>query len=86
MLLAGARRGPSPPGLNLMSRTARCRMDCKLILGRRQAGRAGHVAGRADEFIGPSITDAIAAFEHFPGIMTTVSDAAGTGRRKDHPR
>jgi len=57
--------------------------DCKLILVDGKQVELGMWRACADEFIGPSITDAIAAFEHFQGIMNDrYQMLLATGRRK----
>ena len=69
MLLGGEPGAGKSSGLNLITAHGALSYDCKLILVDGKLTELGTWRACADEFIGPSITDAIAAFEHFQGIM-----------------
>ena len=70
-------------GLNLIVAHGALSCDCKLILVDGKQVELGMWRACADEFIGPSITDAIAAFERFQGIMNDrYRKLLATGRRK----
>src|SRR5499427_8076035 len=83
MLLGGEPGAGKSSGLNLIVAHAALSCDCKLILVDGKQVELGMWRACADEFIGPSITDAIAAFEHFQGIMNDrYQKLLATGRRK----
>src|SRR6266571_8035983 len=67
MLLGGEPGAGKSSGLNLITAHGALSYDCRLILVDGKQVELGMWRASADEFIGPSITDAIAAFEHFQG-------------------
>jgi S-DNA-T family DNA segregation ATPase FtsK/SpoIIIE len=83
MLLGGEPGAGKSSGLNLIVAHGALSHDCRLILVDGKQVELGMWRACADEFIGPSITDAIAAFEHFQGIMNDrYQMLLATGRRK----
>src|SRR6201995_1105775 len=83
MLLGGEPGAGKSSGLNLIVAHGALSYDCKLILVDGKLTELGLWRACADQFIGPSITDAIAAFEHFQGIMNDrYRKLLATGRRK----
>ena len=83
ILLGGEPGAGKSSGLNLIVAHGALSYDCKLILVDGKQIELGMWRACADEFIGPSITDAIAAFEHFQGIMNDrYKKLLATGRRK----
>ena len=87
MLLGGEPGAGKSSGLNLIVAHGALSYDCKLILVDGKQVELGMWRACADEFIGPSITDAIAAFEHFQGIMNDrYQQAAGHRPPQDRPR
>ena len=86
MLLGGEPGAGKSSGLNLIVAHGALSYDCKLILVDGKQVELGMWRACADEFIGPSITDAIAAFEHFQHIMNDrYRNLLATGRRKIAP-
>ena len=87
MLLGGEPGAGKSSGLNLIIAHGALSRDCKLILVDGKQVELGLWRACADMFIGPSITDAIAAFEAFQATMNTRYDnlLAG-GPPQDHPR
>ena len=65
MLLGGEPGAGKSSGLNLITAHGALSHDCKLILVDGKQVELGLWRACADMFIGPSITDAIAAFEAF---------------------
>ena len=87
MLLGGEPGAGKSSGLNLIVAHGALSCDCKLILVDGKQVELGMWRACADEFIGPSITDAIAAFEHFQGIMNDrYQKPAGHRPPQDRPR
>jgi DNA segregation ATPase FtsK/SpoIIIE, S-DNA-T family len=83
MLLGGEPGGGKSSGLNLITAHAALSHDCKLILVDGKQVELGLWRACADMFIGPSITDAIAAFTKFQQIMNDRYDTLlAAGRRK----
>ena len=83
ILLGGEPGAGKSSGLNLITAHGALSYDCKLILVDGKLTELGMWRACADQFIGPSITDAIAAFEHFQGIMNDrYKKLLATGRRK----
>src|SRR6201989_35454 len=83
MLLGGEPGAGKSSGLNLIVAHGALSYDCKLILTDGKQVELGPWRASADMFIGPSITDAIRAFEAFQKIMNARYDALlAAGRRK----
>ncbi len=83
MLLGGEPGAGKSSGLNLITAHGALSHDCKLILVDGKQVELGLWRACADMFIGPSITDAIKAFEDFQQIMNTrYDDLTAAGRRK----
>jgi len=83
MLLGGEPGAGKSSGLNLITAHGALSYDCKLILVDGKQVELGMWRACADNFIGPSIKDAIEAFEHFQGIMNDrYRKLLATGRRK----
>ena len=83
MLLGGEPGAGKSSGLNLITAHGALSHDCKLILVDGKQVELGLWRACADMFIGPSITDAIAAFTEFQQIMNTrYARLLATGRRK----
>ena len=83
MLLGGEPGAGKSSGLNLIVAHGALSFDCKLILVDGKQVELGMWRACADRFIGPSITDAIAAFEEFQGTMNDrYQKLLATGRRK----
>ena len=86
MLLGGEPGAGKSSGLNLITAHGALSHDCKLILVDGKQVELGLWRACADMFIGPSITDAIKAFEDFQQIMNTrYDDLTAAGRRKITP-
>ena len=87
MLLGGEPGAGKSSGLNLITAHGALSHDCKLILVDGKQVELGLWRACADMFIGPSITDAIAAFEAFQAIMNArYDDPARRRAAQDHPR
>ena len=71
MLLGGEPGAGKSSGLNLIVAHGALSHDCKLILVDGKQVELGLWRACADRFIGPSIKDAIAAFNDFQHIMNT---------------
>ena len=83
MLLGGEPGAGKSSGLNLIVAHGALSHDCKLILVDGKQVELGLWRDCADMFIGPSIKDAIAAFEAFQATMNTrYDDLTAAGRRK----
>jgi S-DNA-T family DNA segregation ATPase FtsK/SpoIIIE len=83
MLLGGEPGAGKSSGLNLIVAHGALSYDCKLILVDGKQVELGLWRACADEFIGPSLHDAIEAFEHFQGTMNDrYQKLLATGRRK----
>jgi len=83
MLLGGEPGADKSSGLNLITAHGALSYDCKLILVDGKQVELGLWRACADEFIGPSLTDAITAFEHFQATMNDrYQHLLATGRRK----
>jgi DNA segregation ATPase FtsK/SpoIIIE, S-DNA-T family len=83
MLLGGEPGAGKSSGLNLIVAHGALSYDCKLILTDGKQVELGPWRASADMFIGPSIQDAITAFEAFQKIMNARYDALlAAGRRK----
>ena len=83
MLLGGEPGAGKSSGLNLIVAHGALSYDCKLILVDGKQVELGLWRACADTFIGPSLKDAIEAFEHFQGIMNDrYNKLLATGRRK----
>ena len=83
MLLGGEPGAGKSSGLNLITAHGALSHDCKLILVDGKQVELGLWRACADMFIGPSIKDAIDAFEAFQAIMNTrYDDLLAAGRRK----
>jgi len=83
ILLGGEPGAGKSSGLNLIVAHGALSYDCKLILVDGKLTELGMWRACADQFIGPSITDAIQAFEHFQHIMNDrYATLLATGRRK----
>ena len=83
MLLGGEPGAGKSSGLNLITAHGALSYDCKLILVDGKQVELGPWRACADMFIGPSIKDAIAAFEEFQGTMNARYDTlTAQGRRK----
>jgi S-DNA-T family DNA segregation ATPase FtsK/SpoIIIE len=83
MLLGGEPGAGKSSGLNLIVAHGALSYDCKLILVDGKQVELGLWRACADEFIGPSLKDAIEAFEHFQGTMNDrYNKLLATGRRK----
>ena len=83
MLLGGEPGAGKSSGLNLITAHGALSHDCKLILVDGKQVELGMWRACADMFIGPSIKDAIEAFEAFQAIMNTrYDDLLAAGRRK----
>jgi S-DNA-T family DNA segregation ATPase FtsK/SpoIIIE len=86
MLLGGEPGAGKSSGLNLIVAHGALSHDCQLILVDGKQVELGLWRACADTFIGPSITDAIAAFTEFQQIMNTrYAHLLATGRRKITP-
>ena len=86
MLLGGEPGAGKSSGLNLITAHGALSHDCKLILVDGKQVELGLWRACADMFIGPSITDAIDAFEAFQAIMNArYDDLTAAGRRKITP-
>src|SRR6266702_8820314 len=79
MLLGGEPGGGKSNALNLITAHGALSHDCKLVLIDGKQVELGPWRACADMFIGPSITDAIAAFEAFQAIMNTRYDTLLAG-------
>ena len=87
MLLGGEPGGGKSSGLNLITAHGALAYDCKLILVDGKQVELGPWRHCADMFIGPSIKDAIEAFESFQATMDArYKTAAGHRPPQDHPR
>jgi S-DNA-T family DNA segregation ATPase FtsK/SpoIIIE len=83
MLLGGEPGGGKSSGLNLITAHGALSFDCKLILVDGKQVELGLWRDSADAFIGPSIEDAIEAFQDFQGTMNDrYRRLLATGRRK----
>ena len=83
MLLGGEPGSGKSSGLNLITAHGALSYDCKLILVDGKQVELGMWRNCADMFIGPSIKDAIEAFEEFQGKMNDrYKKLLATGRRK----
>jgi S-DNA-T family DNA segregation ATPase FtsK/SpoIIIE len=82
MLLGGEPGAGKSSGLNLITAHGALSADCKLILIDGKQVEFGPWRACADGFIGPSITDAIAAFEAFQATMNTRYDTLLKGGRR----
>jgi len=83
MLLGGEPGAGKSSGLNLITAHGALSHDCKLILVDGKQVELGLWRACADMFIGPSITDAIEAFQAFQQIMNARYDTLlAAGRRK----
>ena len=83
MLLGGEPGAGKSSGLNLITAHGALSHDCKLILVDGKQVELGLWRACADMFIGPSIKDAIDAFDAFQAIMNTRYDnLLAAGRRK----
>ena len=83
MLLGGEPGGGKSSGLNLITAHGALSYDCKLILVDGKQVELGPWRHCADVFIGPSIKDAIEAFESFQATMDArYKMLLATGRRK----
>ena len=87
MLVGGEPAGGGKSNaLNLITAHGALSGDCKLILIDGKQVELGMWRHCADEFIGPSITDAIAAFTQFPADHEpALPAAAGRWPAQDHP-
>jgi DNA segregation ATPase FtsK/SpoIIIE, S-DNA-T family len=83
MLLGGEPGAGKSSELNLITAHGALSHDCQLVLVYGKQVELGPRRACADMFIGPSITDAIGAFEAFQVIMNTrYDDLLAAGRRK----
>jgi DNA segregation ATPase FtsK/SpoIIIE, S-DNA-T family len=83
MLLGGEPGAGKSSGLNLIAAHGALSHDCKLILVDGKQVELGLWRACADMFIGPSIKDAIEAFEAFQATMNARYDTlTAQGRRK----
>jgi len=83
MLLGGEPGAGKSSGLNLIVAHGALSCDCKLILVDGKQVELGMWRDSADQFIGPSIEDAIEAFTDFQHIMNDrYQKLLATGRRK----
>jgi DNA segregation ATPase FtsK/SpoIIIE, S-DNA-T family len=83
MLLGGEPGGGKSNALNLITAHGALSADCRLILIDGKQVELGAWRHCADQFIGPSIEAAIAAFEDFQHTMNTRYDSLlAAGRRK----
>ena len=83
MLLGGEPGAGKSSGLNLITAHGALSHDCKLILVDGKQVELGLWRACADMFIGPSIKDAIEAFDTFQAIMNArYDDLTPAGRRK----
>ncbi len=82
MLLGGEPGAGKSSGLNLIVAHGALSHDCKLILVDGKQVELGLWRDCADMFIGPSIKDAIAAFEAFQATMNTRYDTLLAGGRR----
>jgi S-DNA-T family DNA segregation ATPase FtsK/SpoIIIE len=83
MLLGGEPGAGKSSGLNLITAHGALSHDCKLILVDGKQVELGLWRACADMFIGPSLKDAIDAFEAFQGTMNDrYKTLLATGRRK----
>src|SRR5215470_14965187 len=83
MLLGGEPGGGKSNALNLICAHGALSADCKLILIDGKQVELGAWRHCADQFIGPSIADAIGAFEDFQATMNTRYDKLlANGARK----
>src|ERR1700747_962399 len=74
MLLGGEPGGGKSNALNLIVAHGALSADCKLILVDAKQVELGPWRHCADQFIGPSIADAIGAFEEFQRVMNARYD------------
>ena len=87
MLLGGEPGAGKSTGLNLITAHGALSHDCKLILVDGKQVELGPWRACADGFIGPSIKDAIEAFEAFQATMNDPLRHPARGRAaQDHPR
>ena len=87
MLLGGEPGAGKSSGLNLITAHGALSHDCKLILVDGKQVELGLWRACADMFIGPSIKDAIEAFEAFQAIMNDpLRQPARHRPPQDHPR
>ena len=87
MLLGGEPGGGKSSGLNLITAHGALSHDCKLILVDGKQVELGLWRACADMFIGPSIKDAIDAFEAFQATMNDPLRRPARHRPpQDHPR
>ena len=87
MLLGGEPGAGKSSGLNLITAHGALSHDCKLILVDGKQVELGLWRACADEFIGPSIKDAIEAFEDFQATMNDpLRQPARHRAAQDHPR
>jgi S-DNA-T family DNA segregation ATPase FtsK/SpoIIIE len=82
MLLGGEPGAGKSSGLNLITAHGALSHDCKLILIDGKQVELGPWRACADGFIGPSIKDAIEAFEAFQATMNTRYDTLLAGGRR----
>jgi DNA segregation ATPase FtsK/SpoIIIE, S-DNA-T family len=83
MLIGGEPGAGKSSGLNLITAHGALSHDCKLILVDGKQVELGLWRASADAFIGPSLKDAIDAFEQFQGTMNDrYKTLLATGRRK----
>ena len=82
MLLGGEPGAGKSSGLNLITAHGALSHDCKLILIDGKRVELGPWRACADGFIGPSIKDAIEAFEDFQATMNTRYDTLLAGGRR----
>jgi S-DNA-T family DNA segregation ATPase FtsK/SpoIIIE len=82
MLLGGEPGAGKSSGLNLITAHGALSHDCKLILVDGKQVELGLWRDSADGFIGPSIKDAIDAFEAFQATMNTRYDTLLAGGRR----
>jgi S-DNA-T family DNA segregation ATPase FtsK/SpoIIIE len=83
MLIGGEPGGGKSNALNLITAHGALSHDCKLVLTDGKQVELGPWRRCADTFIGPSLTDAIAAFTAFQALMNDRYDTLlAQGRRK----
>ena len=82
MLLGGEPGAGKSSGLNLITAHGALSHDCKLILVDGKQVELGLWRACADGFIGPSLKDAIEAFEAFQATMNTRYDTLLAGGRR----
>jgi DNA segregation ATPase FtsK/SpoIIIE, S-DNA-T family len=82
ILLGGEPGAGKSSGLNLITAHGALSHDCKLILIDGKQVELGPWRACADGFIGPSIKDAIEAFEAFQATMNTRYDTLLAGGRR----